>query len=170
LMMPDTRRPLPEARREDIVVQELPDETLVYDLKRHKALCLNRAAGLVWKHCDGRTSVAEMAVLLEQGLQTPVVEEEVVWFALERLEKARLLQEKVIPPSGVARLSRRELVQMGLVAAIAVPAILSVVAPRAAQAATCVPTGKRCTSTSQCCDPRDHCRAPVPGQSNVCVP
>ena len=65
--MTDTRRPLPEARREDIVVQELPDETLVYDLKRHKALCLNRAAGLVWKHCDGRTSVAEMAVLLLTG-------------------------------------------------------------------------------------------------------
>jgi Coenzyme PQQ synthesis protein D (PqqD) len=166
-MMPDTGRPLPEARREDIVVQELPDETLVYDLKRHKALCLNRAAGLVWKCCDGRTSVAEMAVLLERELQTPVAHE-VVCFALERLDRARLLRERLILPSGVARLSRRELVQMGLAAAIAVPVILSVVAPRAAQAATCIALGKPCASNSQCCS--HHCRAPVPGQSAVCVP
>ncbi len=165
--MTDTRRPLPEARREDIVVQELPDETLVYDLKRHKALCLNRAAGLVWKHCDGRTSVAEMAVLLERELQTPV-KHEVVWFALERLEKARLLEEKLDLRSGVKRLSRRELVQMGLAAAIAVPAILSVVAPRAAQAATCLALGSPCTKNNQCCS--NHCRFPTPGQSDVCVP
>lgn len=160
--MPDTRRSLPEARREDIVVQELPDETLVYDLKRHKALCLNRAARLVWKCCNGRTNVAEMALLLERELRT-TVGQEVVWFALERLEKAHLLQERLSPPSDVARLSRRELVRMGF-AAIAVPVILSVVAPRAAQAATCLPNGKACTSNSQCCS--NKCQSS--GTSFVC--
>jgi hypothetical protein len=161
--MTDTRRSLPEARREDIVVHELPDETLVYDLKRHKALCLNRAAGLVWKHCDGRTSVAEMSVLLERELQTPVAHE-VVCFALGRLDRARLLRERLILPSGVARLSRRELVQMGLAAAIAVPAIMSVIAPRAVQAATCLAGGKPCTSNSQCCS--NVCQ--LTGSSFVC--
>jgi hypothetical protein len=161
--MPNTGRTLPEARREDIVVQELSDETLVYDLKRHKALCLNRAAGLVWKRCDGRTTVAQMAVLLERELGAPVGQE-VVWFALERLEKARLLQDKLILPSSVAGLARRELVQIGLAAAIAVPVILSVVAPRAAQAATCLPNGSICSSNSQCCSGR----CVSSGTSNVC--
>lgn len=161
--MPDSRRALPVARREDIVVQDLPDETLVYDLKRHKALCLNRAAGLVWKCCDGRTSVAEMALLLERELQTSVGEA-VVWFALERLEKARLLQEALSRPSDIARLSRRELVQMGLAAAIAVPVILSVVAPRAAQAATCLPNGSPCSQNRDCCSGR----CVSSGTSNVC--
>jgi hypothetical protein len=163
-MLSDKIRPLPEARREDIIVQELADETLIYDLKRHKALCLNRAAGLVWKRCDGRTSVAEMALLLERELHTPVGQE-VVWLALERLAKAHLLQEKLIRPSDVALLSRRELVQMGLAATIAVPVILSVAAPRAAQAATCIPNGKICTSNGQCCS--NHCQV-TSGGFSVC--
>jgi hypothetical protein len=149
-IMPNTAPIFPKARNQQIVVQELPDETLVYDLKRHKALCLNRAAGLVWKRCDGQTSVPEIAALLQRELQTPVGQE-VVWFALGLLSKARLLEERLISPSPVAGLSRRELVQMGLAAAIAVPVILSVVAPKAAQAATCLPKDASCTSNSQCC-------------------
>jgi hypothetical protein len=148
--MPNTALTFPKARSQQIVVQELPDETLVYDLKRHKALCLNRAAGLVWKCCDGQTSVPEIAALLERELQTSV-EQEVVWSALGQLAKARLLEGRLILPSAVAGLSRRELVQMGLAAAIAVPVILSVVAPKAAQAATCLPKNANCTSNSQCC-------------------
>jgi hypothetical protein len=53
-------RLIPCARTEGLVVQTLADEVLVYDLERHKAHCLNHAAALIWKHCDGRTSVAEM--------------------------------------------------------------------------------------------------------------
>ena len=66
--METTSALLPRARQEELVVEELPDETLVYDLKRHKAHCLNRAAALVWQHCDGRTTSSDMAEILEQGL------------------------------------------------------------------------------------------------------
>ena len=69
--MPNTAAIFPKARSQQIVVQELPDETLVYDLKRHKALCLNRAAGLVWKRCDGQTSAPEIAALLEGNSRHP---------------------------------------------------------------------------------------------------
>ena len=40
----------PRARTEGLVVTELPDELLVYDLERHRAHCLNPTAALVFKH------------------------------------------------------------------------------------------------------------------------
>ena len=46
--METTRALMPRARQDELVVEELQDETLVYDLERHKARCLNRTAALVW--------------------------------------------------------------------------------------------------------------------------
>ena len=69
--METTRALIPRARQDELVVEELPDETLLYDLKSHKASCLNRTAALVWSHCDGQTSVAEMATMLERQLKIP---------------------------------------------------------------------------------------------------
>jgi len=57
----------PLARQDRLVVQELSEEVLVYDLDRHRAHCLNRTAALIWRHCDGSTSVAEMARRLPQN-------------------------------------------------------------------------------------------------------
>ena len=101
---------LPRAREDRLVVQELPDEVLVYDLNRHKAHCLNRTAALVWGHCDGQTTVADMATLLRKELKHPV-DEAVVWLALDRLGRAHLLRERVRPPAGARRLSRREVMR-----------------------------------------------------------
>ena len=53
--------PLPRMREQGLVVDDLPDEVLVYDLDRHQAHCLNRTAALVWRHCDGQTTVKEIA-------------------------------------------------------------------------------------------------------------
>jgi len=39
----------PRKRRDGLVVQELPEETLVYDLERHKAHCLEAASAAVWE-------------------------------------------------------------------------------------------------------------------------
>src|SRR5215216_2661698 len=79
--MGDKRKVLPPARSSGLIVQELPEETLVYDLGRHKAHCLNRASAIVWKQCDGKTTAGEAARVLggELGAQ---VDEEVVWLAL----------------------------------------------------------------------------------------
>ena len=46
------------ARHDELVVQELPDEVLVYDLRKHKAHCLNQTAAFVWNHCNGQASAA----------------------------------------------------------------------------------------------------------------
>jgi hypothetical protein len=133
------------------VVQALTDEVLVYDLERHKAHCLNHTAALVWKHCDGQTSVSEMVRLLEREMQAPVPED-VVWLALQQLGKARLLVERFHAPGGGDRMSRREVMRrLGWGAAVALPLVTSIVAPTAVEAATCLPTGLPCTTSAQCC-------------------
>jgi len=78
---------LPHARRDGVLFQAIDDEVIVYDTERHKAHCLNRTAARVWAHCDGQTSVAEVARRLAQELQTPV-DSQVVWLAVEQLGKA----------------------------------------------------------------------------------
>lgn len=141
----------PHARKEGLVVRELPNEVLVYDLDRDKAHCLNQTAALVWKHCDGKTSVHEMTRLLESDLKSPV-DEKLVWFALDQLSKDHLLEESIVPPAMMAGMSRRQMVRtLGLAAVVAVPLVTSIVAPTPAQAATCLASGQACTASAQCC-------------------
>ena len=59
---------LPNARKENLVIEELPGEVLVYDLNLHKAHCLNQTAALVWERCDGQTSVKQMVEILRTSL------------------------------------------------------------------------------------------------------
>ena len=142
---------IPQARKNGLVVQELADEVLVYDLERHKAHCLNHTAAWVWKHCDGKATVADMARLLRAESNAPVGEE-VIWLALVQLGQKRLLRTRVGWPKEVAGLSRREVLrQLGLAAAIALPLVTSIVAPAASQVATCFPYGTPCANNAQCC-------------------
>lgn len=124
------------ARRQGLVVQELPDELLMYDLKRHKAHCLNRTAAFVWNHCDGQTTVDELAKLMETEWHTPV-SEDAVWLALDKLSKADLLEERVVLPAEKAGISRRSAVRrLGFGAMLAVPVVMSLVSPTAAAVAS----------------------------------
>ena len=129
----------PKAREKDLVIQELEDETLVYDLESHQAYALNRTAGLVWRHCDGQTSVEQMTHMVQRELNAPV-NEDAVWFALKRLDTLRLLKESLSLPLWVKTITRRQVLRtMGKVGLAAlIPTVITVVAPRAAQAATCV--------------------------------
>jgi hypothetical protein len=141
----------PLARKNDLIVKQMPDEVLVYDLARDKAHCLNRTAALVWKYCDGRTSVAKMTGRLGRELQTPV-DERVVWLALTQLSKKHLLEEHIVPPPVMARLTRRHMIRaLGVAAIVSVPVITTIVAPTPAQAATCGKTNDPCTTGDQCC-------------------
>ena len=124
------------ARRQGLVVQELADEVLMYDLKRHKAHCLNRTAAFVWNHCDGQTTVDEIAKLMATEWDTPV-SEDAVWVSIDKLSKADLLEERVALPPAKAGLSRRSAMrQLGFGAMLAVPVVMSLVSPPAAQAAS----------------------------------
>ena len=147
---------LPQARTTEIVTKDMPDEVLVYDLKTHKAHCLNQTAAAVWKYCDGKTSVTEIAMLLKRDLN-PTVDEAAVWLAVERLSRAQLLEEQVAVPQVSSRLSRRNAMrQLGLGTAVAVPLVMSIVAPTAmAGASVCFtpndrPLGCDCALQSEC--------------------
>lgn len=143
------RQPL--ARKEGLVVKEASGEVLVYDLDRDKAHCLNQTAALVWKYCDGHTSVARIAKSLEKDLHAPV-DEKVVWYALLQLGRDHLLEERIVPPAIIAGINRRDMIRvLGLAAVVAVPVVTSIVAPTPAQAATCLASGQACTSSAQCC-------------------
>lgn len=141
----------PQARREGLVIQELPDEVLVYDRERDKAHCLNQTAALVWGYCDGKTTVSTMARHLERDLSADVVDEKIVWYALDQLSKDHLLDDGFVAPTMLSGMSRRQMVRvMGIAAVIAIPLVTSIIAPTPAQAATGSPTGAPCSSPAEC--------------------
>jgi hypothetical protein len=143
---------LPRARTEELIVEELTDEVLVYDLRRNKAHCVNSTAAAIWKLCDGRRTVEEIARRLKQPVGHQQLSEEVVWLALAQLSRTHLLDEPVSSPIASSRISRREaLKRVGIGAAIAVPIVVSITAPTAVQAGSCFATGHGCGTGSQCC-------------------
>jgi hypothetical protein len=136
----------PVARREGLVVKELGDEVLVYDLQRHQAHCLNRAAARVWSQCDG--SRLDSQICPADGL-SQAAQRDAVGLALAQLGRRHLLEGASPVPTGV---SRRELMRrLGLASAAAVPLITTLVAPKAVQASSCLPSGSACTAAAQCC-------------------
>ena len=153
--------PLPLARRDPLVVNELHGEVLVYDPDSHDAYCLNPTSALVWKNCDGRATISETAQLLGRELSVPI-DNEVVWLALTQLKKANLLAGEVKPPLGATKISRRELTRRIGIAALLLPAITALSVPAAyAQASGC--QGKPCDANTPCCPQQPNC---VEGRCN----
>jgi len=141
----------PLARRAGLVIREIPGEVLVYDRNRDKAFCLNHTAALVWKHCDGEASAADLARMMEKQLGRPG-DERVVWCALHQLGRHGLLERKIPASAGLGGMTRRQQLRiLAKVAAVAAPMVTAVVAPRAADAASCKRSTLPCTSSAQCC-------------------
>jgi hypothetical protein len=146
-------RVLPRGRTQALVIQELPDELLVYDLDRHRAHCLNKTAAAVWKHCDGCTNISGAIRLLQTELGLHV-DADAILLALDQLDRARLLEERIsrTPEMKQARMTRREVIRkVGLAGAVALPLVISIIAPTAAEAGTCLAKNAACTSSAQCC-------------------
>jgi hypothetical protein len=134
---------LPQARHDNLLVQEVQDEIIVYDQARHRMHRLNSTAANVWRSCDGTRTIGELSDLLSVGpAQGPDKEpaqhirEEIVWLALGKLEKAHLLQGKLesrATPGQEARdPSRRRWMRRMAVAGgamLALPVISSLNAP-----------------------------------------
>lgn len=141
---------LPAAREDGLIMQKMVDEVLIYDQQRHKAHCLNQTAALVWQSLDGKSTASQIAARLSQQ-QGVAVSAAVVQLAVAELGRSGLLRSPVAA-EGKSGLSRRELIKrIGVGAAVALPVVVSVVAPRAAQAATCRTSGQPCTTSAQCC-------------------
>jgi hypothetical protein len=138
---------LPLRRKKGLLIELLPEETIVYDTTNQKAHCLNRVAALVWKHCDGRTSEADLAAMLPKELDLPP-DELLIRTTLEKLGKAGLLEEKyVLPASTSRREASKQLAKFGIAAAGAL--VATIAAPTVALAAS----GCTATPPITCCPP-----------------
>ncbi|HKA23138.1 MAG TPA: PqqD family protein [Blastocatellia bacterium] len=133
------------ARKRELIVKELTDEVLVYDLSDNKAHCLNQTAAFVWKHCDGETTVPEIAAMMEEEWKKPVGEE-TVWLALKQLSRAKLLEEPVTATGESMRASRRAVLRKLGAAAALTPMVISLVAPTASAGASIPPACLTCSS------------------------
>ncbi len=154
----------PLARRDGLLIRELPGELLVYERDEHRAHCLNGTAAAVFKNADGTRTVADLALLIappgERGEGEAVVAE-----ALACLADAGLLEDG--PAAG--RWSRREVVRrVGIGTALLLPVVASVVAPSPAEAAaSCVDHCTGVPDNTPCsCFGADPCTATC--QSDAC--
>jgi hypothetical protein len=139
----------PVARTESLIVKEVDGETLVYDLTNDKAHCLNDTAARVWKNCDGRKTVSEISEALSAESNTSV-KDEVVWLALDQLEKFKLLAAAPAKPGFLAGMTRRQMVARLGIAAVALPAIVSLVVPVAQAQGSVQPVFTCCTNKNEC--------------------
>jgi hypothetical protein len=137
----------PVARSEGLIVEQLPEELVVYDQERHRVHCLGPIAAWIWRACDGRTPAARLAQRASARFDRDV-DAGVVSLALDRLFRSRLLSGPRQPP--VPDRSRRELLKRAALLGAAL-SVLSLTAPTPAQAASCRAIGQPCTANSQCC-------------------
>ncbi len=158
---------MPRERTHHLVIQDVEQEMLVYDLDTNKAVCLNPTAKFVWRKCDGKTSVLEISKLLDKELSTEATQE-VVKLALNELQKANLLEENALFVDGEPSVSRRDLIKNYGMPMVALPIVMSLVAPTAAQTTSCVPFGQPCTPTGLPCCPGGACLDSGPGIGELC--
>lgn len=153
--------PLPRAHHDGVLATDVGDEVVVYDPRDHRGHCLNPPAAVVWRHLDGRTSMAELVAHLQRELDAPA-DEDMVWLAVEELQRAQLLDGPVERPAsrGVSR--RSALRRMGAAVgtgAVLLPAISTIVAPPAHAQASAVG-----------CSPPDTCATFTCAGGCACVP
>jgi hypothetical protein len=146
----------PLARQTDIVVQEMGNEILIYDLKANKAFNLNETSALIWQLADGKKDIAEIADNLSRRFDS-AISEEFVWLALGELQKKDLLVNQNEMVKFFQGVSRREVIRrIGLTTIISFPIISTLIFPSSIQALSCPasgsnrPLGCPCTAVTQC--------------------
>ena len=143
------------ARHNGLVVQEMPDEVLVYDMDTNNAHCLNQSAAFVWKSCDGNNTVGDIVRQFEANGNGKVTED-FVWLAIDQLNENGLMDSTIAPRfEGQSR--RQVLKTIGLASMVALPVIASLVAPQKALGSTscacggnpdCIPQRPGCPGTT----------------------
>ena len=129
----------PRTVEEELVVQKMEDELLIYNLQTNQAMCLNQTAALVWENCDGQSGASEIAKKLEKKLSA-LVSEELVLFIISELNEKGLLENGKQMPNKFEGLSRREIVKkVGFASLVALPIISSIIAPKASFAQISTP-------------------------------
>jgi hypothetical protein len=128
----------PRARTNELLIEELEDELLVYDLAADRAHRLNATAAAVFRNADGKRTVTELVDVLA-GEVGGLADEDLVLITLDGLVEAGLVEEYEKRSTKDARSSRRKFIaRAGAVgaAAASLPVVHSIVAPTVAQAQT----------------------------------
>ncbi len=122
----------PIAQTAHMLVQELENETVVYDRKRHRAHCLHSTAAALWKCCDGETEAGAIDGRLRSEFGV-TVESEVIETALNQLLKARLIEPGSVDPAKLPVVAGPEAAR-NLAILDAAPLVASIDVPSAADA------------------------------------
>jgi len=157
---------LPLRREKNVLVRELPDELLVYDLERFQAHCLNAVAALVWRACDGNTTIEELTRRVRDTFAATEADQ-LVLLALRELDQAQLLSAPSTLPTDPARYGRRDLLRKLGAAAALVPAVMTILAPAASAAGSDTCTGSAGHCSHQHC-PNGLICVNAPGPGNAC--
>ena len=132
--------------RENLIVQELNDEVMVYNLTTDKYYCLNSTTKTVFEACDGEMTIEE----LKRQSNLP---EEVIYLSLDEIKRNELLKDDYISP--LAGMNRREVIKRaGIATMIVLPVITGLVAPKAVNAASpaaCFASGATFTPNTGVC-------------------
>ena len=155
---------VPVARKQGLVVQEMPEEVLIYDLDTNKAHCLNNTAAFVWKSCDGKNSVTDIAKMFETDTGK-IVQEDLVWLAIEQLNDKNLLNGELA--SNFKGQSRRDVLKkIGFASMIALPIVASLAAPTSVLAvASCACANPGACAAQAGCPSTINCNG-----ASVCAP
>jgi hypothetical protein len=132
---------LPLARSGELIIEELGDELLVYDVTSHRAHSLSADAARVWRACDGKLAVEALGSALDMDPGT-------VRRAIDELDQCELLDAGIsASASNGAGTTRRELTlkvaKIGAAAAV-MPMIVSVSTAAAGQVTGTPPTEEEC--------------------------
>jgi hypothetical protein len=129
----------PEARTDDLLIEELDDGVVVYDRRDDSAHWLDSAAATVWRMSNAELTVPELAVRC--GLDEPQVTD-----VLERLDGLDLM----VQPGVSRRAALRRIARVGGTAVVLAPVISSIAVPVAlANTSQCAKVS--CTTTQKDC-------------------
>lgn len=137
---------IPVVRSDGLLVEQVGDETVIYDPERTEAHCLGPLAAAVFSRCDGEASIERIAELVTADLNEPTGIDHVET-ALAQLEERELV---VVPGVGTSRREMLRRTAAVAATAITVPLVTSIVMPTAALAAGGCAIGKKCTSDADC--------------------
>ena len=124
----------PRARRDDLLVEDIVDEILIYDLRSEQAHCLNGTAAAVWRACDGHADIAGLVAATSAAIGA-WCDEHLVLLALEQLSERDLLDGPPVVAS--PGFSRRELMERVALPMLLLPLITTLSAPTPAMAQSC---------------------------------
>jgi hypothetical protein len=153
----------PVARADELVVEEVGEELLVYDQTNECAHSLGVAAARVWRACDGERSEKALSAELDMDADT-------VARALKELDECNLLDNGQKLTGMTRREATLKSAKLGA-AAVSAPLIYSILAPVPALAATqqyCLALG--CTDgCGECHQAGCACCGPGGNEDKICT-